>query len=142
MADKYFATLNGSNEVTDIVLVDALDEADGIAKVRNIKDNQSLNVVETFQNASDANTRWNYAVIGGSWDATNSAFINPKPYNSWTLNASYDWVAPVSVPPDTVDGNYIVSTWNETNLRWDGMDPDTNEVTHVWNPDTSTWDTV
>lgn len=142
MADKYFATLDGSNVVTDIILVDALDEADGIAKVRNIKNNQSLSVVETFKDASDANSRWNYATIGGSWDATNSAFLHPKPFSSWTLNASYDWVAPVSVPPDTVDGNYIVSVWNEANSRWDGTNPDTNQVTHVWNPSTSAWDTV
>ena len=31
---------------------------------------------------------------------TNNVFIAPKPYDSWSLNDSFDWEAPTSYPDD------------------------------------------
>ena len=59
--------------------------------------------------------RKNYAEAGGTYDAARDAFIPPKPFASWVLNATtcvYD--APVSYPDD---GKYYV--WNEDTTSWD-----------------------
>ena len=45
-----------------------------------------------------------------TYDASNDAFIAPKPYNSWTLNnTTYLWEAPITKPDD---GQPYV--WDET----------------------------
>jgi hypothetical protein len=55
----------------------------------------------------------NYAGIGYTFDGV--GFAAPKPYASWTLNAtSYLWEPPTPMPTD--DKHY---TWNEELLRWD-----------------------
>jgi hypothetical protein len=59
--------------------------------------------------------RKNYAIIGGTYDATRDAFIPPKPYESWTLDeTTCQWEPPVAMPDD--DKQY---TWNETDQTWD-----------------------
>lgn len=59
--------------------------------------------------------RKNYAGVGFTYDAQRDAFIEPKPYESWTLNeASCVWEPPVAVP--TENGGY---EWNEAEQRWD-----------------------
>jgi len=58
--------------------------------------------------------RKNKATIGCTYDTTRNAFIEPKPFNSWTLNESTcKWEAPVAEP---VGG---LHTWNEENLQWE-----------------------
>jgi hypothetical protein len=59
--------------------------------------------------------RKNYAGIGFKYDQIRDAFIEPKPYNSWTLNeTTCRWDPPVSKPTDGQRYN-----WNETNQTWD-----------------------
>jgi len=66
--------------------------------------------------------RKNFAGIGYKYDQTRDAFIEPKPFNSWTLNeTTFLWDSPVEKPTLTqeqIDNNnkYI---WNETNQTWD-----------------------
>ena len=79
MADKYFAILDENNIVTDCILLNVADEAEGIAQARNVKNDQSLTVVETFFGANDAATRYKYAGIGNIWDPENQAFYVPQP---------------------------------------------------------------
>ena len=64
MADRHFAILDDNNIVTDVILLNVDSEEEGIAQARNVKDNQSLTVVETFYDANDAATRYKYAGIG------------------------------------------------------------------------------
>jgi hypothetical protein len=59
------------------------------------------------------NIRKQYAGIGYTYDETNDIFVSPQPYPSWTLDANFDWVAPVPYPTD--GGNYI---WDETTQTW------------------------
>ena len=55
----------------------------------------------------------NYAGIGYTFDGV--GFAAPKPFPSWTLNAtSYLWEAPKEMPKD--DKHYI---WNEEILDWE-----------------------
>jgi hypothetical protein len=62
--------------------------------------------------------RKNYAGIGFKYDQIRDAFIEPKPYNSWTLNeTTCRWEPPVAKPTDGQRYN-----WNETNQTWDLVD--------------------
>ena len=59
--------------------------------------------------------RKNHAGIGFTYDEDRDAFIDVKPYNSWTLNEeTCQWEAPVALP-DT-ENRY---NWNEINQNWD-----------------------
>ena len=59
--------------------------------------------------------RKNYAGIGFKYDQTRDAFIEPKPYRSWTLNEETClWESPVAYPTDGQKYD-----WNENNQTWD-----------------------
>ena len=59
--------------------------------------------------------RKNYAGVGYSYDPQRDAFIEPKPFDSWTLNeTTCIWEAPVAYPDD---GQRY--TWNEDTQQWD-----------------------
>ena len=54
----------------------------------------------------------NPAVIGGTYDEENNAFIAPKPFDSWILDENYNWSAPVAKPET---GFY---RWDEESTSW------------------------
>jgi len=59
--------------------------------------------------------RKNFAGVGYTYDQTRDAFIEPKPYPSWTLNETTClWDSPVTYPDD---GQRY--SWNEDNQTWD-----------------------
>ena len=59
--------------------------------------------------------RKNFAGIGFTFDAAKDAFIPPKPFASWTLNAtSCLWEAPTPMP--VVEGKFY--TWDEETTSW------------------------
>ena len=59
--------------------------------------------------------RGNYAGIGFTYDPDKDVFIEPQPYNSWTLDESkWQWKAPKDKPDDGKD--YI---WNENKGEWE-----------------------
>jgi len=103
--------------------------------------------INTFGNVhSEGGTpmRKNSAGIGGTYDPDLDAFINTKPFPSWTLNTTtYLWDPPTPKPDET---NHAVE-WNEDLQVWVGIkyleNPvDENDVQPVehWNPTTQTWD--
>jgi hypothetical protein len=58
--------------------------------------------------------RGNYAGVGFTYDIDLDAFIPPKPFPSWTLDATiFDWVAPVPYPSS--GGPYF---WDEDLQEW------------------------
>jgi len=58
--------------------------------------------------------RKNYAGIGYHYDSIRDAFIQPKPFPSWTLNEDTClWDSPVPYPSDGK-----MYTWNEDILNW------------------------
>ena len=66
--------------------------------------------------------RKNYATIGGKYDSSRDAFIEPKPHDSWVLNETTClWEAPIEQPTLTEqqieDG--AIYNWNETTQQWD-----------------------
>ena len=59
--------------------------------------------------------RKNFAGIGFKFDAAKDAFIPPKPFASWTLNATTClWEAPTPMPVE--EGKFF--TWSEDELAW------------------------
>lgn len=114
----HFAELDSSNVVLRVVVIDnadikqdnAEDEAKGIALCRDLF-GADTNWLQTSYNAS---FRKNYAGSGYRYDADLDAFIPPKPFPSWSLNAATcQWEAPKAMPTD--GGGY---TWDEGLLRW------------------------
>ena len=62
--------------------------------------------------------RKNYAGIGFTYDAARDAFIEPKPFSSWTLNEeTCQWDAPTAMPDD---GKVYI--WNEGTTSWDEIE--------------------
>ena len=100
---SHFAKLDENNVVTDVIVA----EQDFI---------NSGKVGDAFlwvQTSYNNNFRKQYAGIGFSFDKTNDVFINPKPYESWTLDASFDWQPPTPRPED--ENAYF---WDEENQQW------------------------
>ena len=58
--------------------------------------------------------RANFASIGYTYDGINDVFVSPKPFDSWVLNADWQYESPVSHP---MDGNAYI--WNEKDRNWD-----------------------
>tara|TARA_R110001599_G_C12151364_1_gene651499 strand:+ start:151 stop:528 length:378 start_codon:yes stop_codon:yes gene_type:complete len=113
---KYFAKLNETNTVIDVVCIndnDAPTEADGIVFLINLYNHEYWK-----QSFKDRNQRKNGAGIGFTYDETRDAFIPIKPYSSWILNeTTCDWEAPIEEPND---GNKYI--WNESTTTWDILD--------------------
>ncbi len=67
-----------------------------------------------FQTSYSGTFRKNYAGVGYTYDSTRDAFIEPQPYNSWTLNEDTClWEAPTLHPTDG-----LMYAWNEDTTTW------------------------
>ena len=107
---KLFAKLGLNSKVVGVCTVadeSAPDEATGIEFLA-----QLTSYPFWKENFKDGIKRKNYAGIGYTYDDDNDVFIEPKPFPSWSLNATQDWEAPISKP----DGDY---GWNESTQTWD-----------------------
>ena len=72
----------------------------------------TVNVQTSYNN----NFRKQYASIGSTYDASNDIFTEESPYESWTLDSNFDWVAPIAYPSDGQSYE-----WNEETQSWDLM---------------------
>jgi hypothetical protein len=99
---SHFAKLD-NNVVTEVIVA----EQDFI---------NSGSVGDSFlwvQTSYNNNFRKQYAGVGFTYDKANDVFISPKPFPSWTLDASFDWQPPTAKPDDPP------FTWNEDTTSWD-----------------------
>jgi len=119
----HFARLGIDNiveEVTrvhnDELLVDGVEqESKGIEFLNTISNTPPfVNKIIWKQTSYNNNFRKQYAGVGDTYDETNNVFISPKPFASWTLDASFDWQPPTAKPDD---GKYY--KWNESTEAWD-----------------------
>ena len=68
-----------------------------------------------IQTSYNGNIRNTYAGIGYLYNEELDIFIEPKPFESWSLDTeTQSWKAPVDKPTD--DNFYI---WNEETLSWE-----------------------
>ena len=114
----HFAKLDENNVVLEVHVVhnnELLDE-NGIEQEQKGIDfliNWSNGYLAWKQTSYNGSFRKNYAGIGYTYDAQHDAFIPPKPFPSWLLNADAQWEAPIAMP---VDGKMY--QWDEATTNW------------------------
>lgn len=112
----HFAKIDENSVVTQVVVVDNKDtsDAEGVEKehigAAHLEKILGGNWKQTSYNG---NFRKNYAGIGYTYRADIDAFVPPKPFPSWLLNANAQWEAPVAMP---TDGQMY--SWDEENINW------------------------
>lgn len=106
----HWAEINDKN-IVQRVLVTANDDPNGDEGYQWLVDNLGGTWIKTSYNG---NIRKRFAAIGYTYDADRDAFIEPKPYKSWTLDPeTLAWQAPTAYPTD--GQNYY---WNEKTKTW------------------------
>jgi hypothetical protein len=114
----HFAKIDDNNVVLEILVVhnnELINEHGVELEELGVQFLSSIFNHTTWKQTSYNKTfRKNYAGIGYTYDASRDAFIPPKPYNSWILNAdNCQWEPPILHPDD---GKIYI--WNEDILSW------------------------
>ena len=113
----HFTKIDDNNIVKKVEVVSndiATSEQAGVDFLNNLYGTEDV----WKQTSYNKTTRKNFAGIGMTYDETRDAFIEPKPFNSWTLvESTCTWEAPVAYPDD---GERY--SWNEENERWDAVE--------------------
>lgn len=115
----YYAFLDSNNVVTEVI--PGKDEGEyGIDWEQWYGDfrgqvckRTSYNTVANTHINGGTPFRGNYAGIGYTYREDIDAFVPPKPYASWTLDANAQWQAPVAMP---TDGKMY--SWDEATTSW------------------------
>jgi hypothetical protein len=112
----HYAKIDENNVVTQVVVVDNKDMADafGVEKEHIGAAHLEKILGGTWKQTSyNGNMRKNYAGIGYTYRADIDAFVPPKPFASWLLNANAQWEAPVAMPQDGK-----MYSWDEETTNW------------------------
>ena len=112
----HYAQIDDNNIVTQVIVIDNKDTADanGVEKEYiGAAFCERLFGGTWKQTSYNGNKRKNYAGIGYTYQADIDAFVAPKPYASWTLNANAQWQAPVTMPTDGA-----MYSWDEATQAW------------------------
>ena len=117
----HYAQIDANNVVTQVVVIDNKDTADasGVEKEHiGAAFCERLFGGTWKQTSYNGNIRKNYAGIGYTYRADIDAFVPPKPFASWILNADAQWEAPVAMP---TDGQMY--SWDEATTSWKVNEP-------------------
>lgn len=117
----HYAQIDANNVVTQVVVIDNKDTADasGVEKEHiGAAFCERLFGGTWKQTSYNGNIRKNYAGIGYTYRSDIDAFVAPKPFASWILNADAQWEAPVAMP---TDGQMY--TWDEATTSWKVNEP-------------------
>jgi hypothetical protein len=107
----HYAFLDENNIVTEVIVgKDETELIEGLTPEEWYGNFRGQTCVRTSYNN---NIRKQYAGVGYTYNETADVFIAPKPFASWSLDANYDWQAPIERPADGKD--YL---WDETNQVW------------------------
>ena len=119
----HFARLGKGNIVEQVVVVhnNVITDANGQEQEQLGVDflNNMYGTNDVWKQASyNSSFRKNFASVGFKYDQYRDAFIEPKPFPSWTLNeTTCQWEPPVAKPDDN-----RLYTWNEENQQWEVFD--------------------
>jgi hypothetical protein len=91
------------------------------------------------QTSYNNNFRKQYAGMGYVYNASKNKFLLPQPYDSWALDSSDDWQAPVTYPNGDQSAYRI--SWDEDNLRWLGTKR-SDDSNYRWDADNTQWVSV
>ena len=122
----HFAELNGSNIVLRVCVVSNDTPTDIGPLGSNDKHVDGETWCTNFfggtwkQTSYNSKFRKQFAGTGFSYDSGKDKFISPKPYPSWALDPSDNWLAPVTYPNITQISEVgdLAIDWDEDNLRW------------------------
>ena len=117
----HYAQIDANNVVTQVVVIDNKDTADasGVEKEHiGAAFCERLFGGTWKQTSYNGKIRKNYAGIGYTYRSDNDAFVAPKPFASWILNADAQWEAPVAMP---TDGQMY--SWDEATTSWKVNEP-------------------
>ena len=116
----HWAEIDSDNIVTRVLVV-ADDKEDGqkfLAEDLGLGGTwkkTSYNTIGGVHTNGGTPFRKNFAGIGFKFDAAKDAFIPPKPFASWTLNATTcQWDAPTPMPVE--EGKMFI--WDEETTSW------------------------
>jgi hypothetical protein len=107
----HYAFIDNSNIVTEVIpgkdeneIIDGLTPEEWYANFRGQR---------CIRTSYNGNIRKQYAGIGFTYNETADVFVAPQPFPSWSLDANYDWQAPIDYP---ADGKHY--SWDEANQVW------------------------
>ena len=107
----HYAFLDENNIVTEVIVgKDETELIEGLSPEEWYGNFRGQSCVRTSYNNS---IRKQFAGIGFTYNETADVFIAPKPFASWSLDANYDWQAPIDYP---ADGKQY--SWDEANQSW------------------------
>lgn len=118
----HYAFLDENNIVTEIItgvdeteLIEGLDTETWYGKFRGqVCKRTSYNTYAGVNSAGKEPFRFNYAIVGGTYDHQRDAFIPPKLFDSWLLNEeTLQWCPPIPRPDDGK-----VYDWDEETVNW------------------------
>jgi len=112
----HYAKIDENNVVTQVVVVDNRDMADAFGVEKEHIGAAHLEKIlggVWKQTSYNGRMRKNYAGIGYTYRADIDAFVPPKPFPSWLLNAQAQWEPPVAMP---TDGKMY--SWDEPTTSW------------------------
>ena len=110
-----WAKIDDSNTVKEVLVVaDDKDAAWLTDKLGGTWMQTSYNTRKGKHLQGETPFRGNFAGIGFTYDETLDAFLPPKPFESWVLDAEiFDWQAPVPMPQDEK-----AYRWDEDSTAW------------------------
>jgi hypothetical protein len=114
----YFAKLDNNNIVIEVHCVannELLDENGNEIEQKGIDFliAWSGGYTNWKQTSYNGTIRKNYAGIGYTYQSDIDAFVAPKPYASWILDANAQWQAPIAMP-----SNEGMNSWSEETQTW------------------------
>jgi len=112
----HFCRIDENGLVLQVVVVDNKDTADasGVEKEHIGAAHLEKILGGTWKQTSyNGNMRKNYAGIGYTYRSDIDAFVPPKPFASWILNADAQWEPPTPMP---TDGKMY--SWDEATTSW------------------------
>lgn len=119
----HYAFLDENNIVTEVIVgknegEDGIDWEVWYGDFRGqVCKRTSYNTVGNTHTNGGTPYRGNYAGIGYTYRADIDVFIEPQPFQSWTLNSSFLWQPPVAMPTDgkMYSWDEVAQTWVEVN---------------------------
>lgn len=123
----HFAQIDYENKVLRVSVVrdeDILDANGNESEEVGIQFLKSVHGPSTnwLQTSYNNNIRCRYAGIGMIYNVEHDVFLQPQPYQSWTLNTEiYEWEPPIPEPELTEEQKESGSfyEWNEENQGWE-----------------------
>jgi hypothetical protein len=111
----HFSKIDENNKVVQVVVV-----SNEITTPDGVNESEQLGIDFLYsqygggvwkQTSYNNNIRKRFTGIGYDYNEGDDVFISPKPYPSWSLDASHDWQPPIPKP----EGDYF---WKESNQSW------------------------